>query len=40
MALSEPKVLVVSGIRERWKSSERRKDAATMNGGLKHGSML
>ncbi|MFN9340172.1 MAG: hypothetical protein ACK6BZ_11850, partial [Candidatus Kapaibacterium sp.] len=32
MALSQPKVLVISGIRERWKSSERRNDAATMNG--------
>lgn len=32
MALSEPKVLVISGIRERWKASERHNDAATMNG--------
>ena len=32
MALSHPKVLVISGVREQWKSDDRKKHASIMNG--------
>lgn len=32
MTLSQPKVLVISGVREQWKSVERKKNASIMNG--------
>lgn len=32
MAISDPKVLVIAGIRERWSAKERQQQAATMNG--------